>query len=327
MLGLCGVGSVGYACVWLICCDMEWKGAGWNPNDMGSGPMLRVRGCLVSGVIGSVNGDVDMTQVMVANRKSTAAVRGGARRGVFGGAMVRRVRVGGGGLDRRGGVLAGCLIALGIVLLIVIGLGIYAAMNWKTWAASAARAMVDTVMVELNLSAEQQAQVRAEVDLLATDFENGNLSLQEFGKVMEEIAESPLIPAAVVLGANAAYITPSTLSEDEKVDARRQIDRLARGIVDEELSADQINTALAAISKQQGSSSSGSVEYRGGTVNVELQEPRNVTPAELRQFIEDARSVADEAGIPDEAFEVDFAVELRRAVDRALGRTLRDPEE
>jgi len=226
---------------------------------------------------------------------------------------------------RPGGVLAGCLIALGIVLVVVIGFGIYAAMNWKSWTASAMRAMVDAVTTELNLSPEQRAQIRAEVDLLATDFEKGNLSLEQFARVMEELAESPVIPAAVVLGAQAAYVRPSTLSDDEKQDADRQIERLARGIVDEQLTADQINTALAAISKQPGGSS-GSVEYRGGQINVELQEPRNVTPAELRQFIEDARSVADDAGIADEPFEVDIAVELRRAVDRALGRPLRDPE-
>ena len=78
---------------------------------------------------------------------------------------------------------------------------------------------------------------------------------------MEEIAESPLIPAAVVLGAQAAYVTPSSLSDEEKVDAQRQIGRLARGIVDEELTADQINRALASIS-QQSSGSSGSLVSR-----------------------------------------------------------------
>ena len=44
----------------------------------------------------------------------------------------------------------------------------------------------------------------------------------------------------------------------------------------------------------------------------------NPTDDEVRQFLAAAKQKADEAGIPDEPFELDIAAEFDKAVDQAL---------
>lgn len=214
------------------------------------------------------------------------------------------------GGSRRGGVLQGCLIVLGIVLLLAIAAGVVVAMNWRTWSADGLAVGVRKAVEETTLPEDQKLGITRQVDALAQDFKDGKVTLEQMARVFEQIAESPLLPLGAVLVAEEAYIKPSAMTPEQKAEAGLHISRFARGVAEKRIEREKIDVVLAPISKrgaQQG--------------DYELQEPQNVSVPELELMVAEAKKFADEANIPLERFQVDIAAELSKAIDQALGRT------
>src|SRR5947207_2743961 len=106
--------------------------------------------------------------------------------------LARRAR------ERRAGVMVGCLVVVGVVVVILVIAAIYAGMHWRGWAASGVSVVTEKVVAESGLPKDQKDQILAEVHGLGEDFKAGKIGLAEMQKVMEEIAGSPLIPLAAV---------------------------------------------------------------------------------------------------------------------------------
>lgn len=115
---------------------------------------------------------------------------------------------------------------------------------------------------------------------------------------------SPILHVGMVMLAEEKYVKPSGLSDEEKADARRTLDRLARGVHEKKISETELEQVGAPITvtKPDGS--------------TELKE--TVTDEELRAFLKLARDKADEHEVPDEPFDVNIAEELEKAIDSAL---------
>jgi hypothetical protein len=208
--------------------------------------------------------------------------------------------------SRRAGVPTGCLIAAGIFLLLLIGVGIWVAVSWKGWAAAATKAIATQAINDSQLPQEQKVRLIGRIDSLATDFESGKVSLEQVGKIFEEIAEGPLLPLGIVYAAEEKYIKPAAIPQEEKDAGVRTLQRLARGVFEKKIPKEKIEDVIVPISMPDA--------------DGDRQLKDSVTPEELRNFLARAKAEADAAAIPDEPFTVDVAAEVEKAIDKALGK-------
>lgn len=205
---------------------------------------------------------------------------------------------------RRGSAAKGCLIAVAIVLVLAIAGGIIVAMNFKSWATSAVKAVTVSMIQKSEIPQDQKDRIVKRVDTLATDFKSGKLTGDQLERVLKAVGESPVFPLAMVEGAMLKYVEPSALSKEEKQAARLTLQRFARGVYEEKIHKDAVKEVLAPIQ---------TVDAAG-----KPQPKQVVTPEELKQFLDLAKSKADAAKIPEEPFVINYADELDKAIDGAL---------
>lgn len=207
-----------------------------------------------------------------------------------------------------GGILIGCLGLL-LVCLLICGGGLYfVAMNWQSWAlqgfATMGREIAVQAVEESELTDEDKRAVIEQIDRVADEAKAGNLTGEQFAKIMENLAESPLLPAGMAKAIEVKYVDPSDLPEDEKAAAKLTLQRGARGAFEKKISPEQLELACDPISN---------VDSEG---KRKLKE--QVTTEELREFLANVKKLADEAGIPEEPFGFDVGEEVKKAVDKAL---------
>ncbi|MFW6058817.1 MAG: hypothetical protein ACODAQ_01465 [Phycisphaeraceae bacterium] len=218
----------------------------------------------------------------------------------------------------RRGMSTGAKIGLGCGVAALVCVFICAGGVWWTYsnarrlASGAVTSIITTAINDSNLSAEQKQRLVERVSDLKDRYDTGQITMQQLGRVAEELAESPLLYVGMVMFAEQHYIATSSLSDQEKEQARRTLDRFARGLHEEEIDPQVIDhvTDPIATTDAQG--------------NRQLKE--HPTDDELRTFLARAREEADNADVPDEPFEVDLADEFDRAVERALQERVSDAE-
>lgn len=219
--------------------------------------------------------------------------------------------------SRRGSFKTGCLIAVGIVLVLLVGGGIFAAMQWKNWAAMGIKAGTEATVNESDLPAEQKQRIIASINKVADDFKSGAVTTDQMGKIMEEIAKGPLLPVGVVFAAEEKYLKPSGLTQEEKDAGKRTTQRFARAIFERKFSDEEVHKILEPVS-QGNLTISNSGKPIDANRNFQLKD--KVNDAELRDFLARAKAKADEKQIPDEEFQVNIADELDKAIKKATGK-------
>jgi hypothetical protein len=208
------------------------------------------------------------------------------------------------------GCLWGCLIAgiVGLILLIVVCVGgvYYVTYQAKALVVSGVRFAVVSGINGSDLTAEDKQQVITEVDRLVDAYKQGKINEKDVENILKEVETSPLIPLFVCYGIEQQYLDKSGLTDDEKTDARKQLQRLVRGGMDQKISQTDIEALLKPL-QQPGP-------------NGQQQLKPVLTDAEIKAFIAGAKKLADDAEIPDEEFKIDIGDEVKRIVDRGLGK-------
>ena len=70
--------------------------------------------------------------------------------------------------------------------------------------------------------------------------------------IFQELAESPIFATIVVYTAEAKYLDPSGLPDEEKAEARITIQRFVRGAVEGTIEQQSIDAAIAACCRLEG---------------------------------------------------------------------------
>jgi len=203
-----------------------------------------------------------------------------------------------------GKIAMGCGCLLAGLLTISIVAGIWIALSWKDLAANASKAVTAQVVAQSSLKPEEKARIIKRIDQLADDFKSGKLSPEQAGKVLEQIAQSPLFPIALVMAADDKYVKPSGLSEDDKSAAKITLQRLARGAFEKKIAEADLNEVMQLLMQKQPDGRDQLKQF--------------LTDAELTAFLEKAKQKADAAEVPNEPFDVNIADELENVIDRAL---------
>lgn len=202
-------------------------------------------------------------------------------------------------------LLIGCL---GIVLVSIIVpciAGVWFYYNGGKMIAGAARDMIVKVVEQSELEAEDKKEVVAQVDRVVDAYKQGKITMEDLGKVMEELAKSPLLPLAMIYGVEEKYIKPSGLTDEEKEEGRLSLQRVARGAFEKKINEQELEPLLDEVS------------YKTGP-NNQRQFKDTLTDAELKQFLGKAKQLADDKGLPEEEFRVKIGSEFKKAVDEAL---------
>ena len=200
--------------------------------------------------------------------------------------------------------LVGCLVLL-MVFVIVGAIGGYlAATKGPLIAARFVRTKAADQIRSSDLPADEKDELIRQLDRVVVAFENGELDKDDLERVAKELAKSPIVVAGLLMGAEEKYFNPSGLTDVEKEQARKAIQRIWRGSVEKKIDSDDLKPAFEIIAEKKGEN--------------EWRLKSTLTDEELREFTSSIEQVADEHGIPDEAFEVRVSAEVRRLVDKLL---------
>lgn len=208
--------------------------------------------------------------------------------------------------------LSGCAIA-GIGCGVIAILGIIAAIMGGLWVANNARefgteiaaSVLKAGLNELEVPDDQRKRMHARIDDVGQQFKDGKLDIEQVGEIFQRLSESPILPAGVSLFVKRVYIRDSGLDEEEKAAADTAIQRFARGVIDNSIPEAKREAVLDMISTKKPD---GNREFK-----------QKLTDEELRDFLKAVTEAADEAGVPIEVPEINFADEFDKAIDEALG--------
>lgn len=223
---------------------------------------------------------------------------------------------------RRGNMLVGCLTVLGVVLVVVIIATIFVVRSYRGWIATGIEKSVDAALVEMNLGDAEQGEIMGHVNTLMTRYESKEIGLEELGKVLESIAESPLLGAAIIGGVDALYFAESTLSDEEKADGRVQLARYAEGLRLQSIDPQTLDAVLSSVSTTTPDENDIQLQYQQGPMGssrLALRSADEVSDDDLRAVFAEAKANADAAGIEETPEEVDISDALGIAIANALG--------
>ncbi len=197
-------------------------------------------------------------------------------------------------------LMVGCgIMALGAT---IAGFGgWWAYLHFRQWAASAAEAGMVDLVDQSPLEESQRISIKADLARLCDGFAEGQVGIEDFEEFADTLGDGPFFPMAGVMAAEQLVLEPSELTEDEKVEGRIHLERIARGLYEKSITTREAFVVLDPVNATHDPD-----DFR-------LEE--SPSAEEVRAVIANAKAKADSKEIPVEPFEVDMAAEIKRAVD------------
>lgn len=225
---------------------------------------------------------------------------------------------------RRGNWLIGCGVVLAVIVVILLGVGIYVAVNLRGWAASGMQAGMNSVVDSLPIDDGEKVESHAVVDGFIQDFRDGKVTYAQLGKIFEELTKGPVMPAAAALGVGHMYFRDSDLDATTKADGMVQIARVAHGLASKAITPDDLPDILEPLKAKATERDTVQFDLPDGT-HLRLKAPPSATAEDLKAFVQAARTVCDEKGLPAAPPSFDLSTELQHAIDVGTGKALPEP--
>lgn len=200
--------------------------------------------------------------------------------------------------------LTGCLVVGVLGLLSCGGIAWYLAKNVKSIASDVARQAIVGTVEQSELDPAEKRAIIAEVDRVVDQYRSGKITLEDLGRILDELAKSPVMQSIVLYAVEKQYVEPSGLPNEEKQAAHRTLQRVLRGMQEQRIKEGDLDAALDHLSTK--------------TQAGQRQMKNQVTDEELRKFLAECQRVADQAGVPVESFEIKISEEFRKAIERAM---------
>jgi hypothetical protein len=210
---------------------------------------------------------------------------------------------------RDGKALVGCLVALGVVL-VLLGIGVVVVlMNWRSWMAEGIKVATTEAIRQADIPEGEKPEMIAHVEDYTAAFEAGDVTFEQFGLLMQELEQSSLIPVGIIYSVEQGYVEPSGLTDEEKAAGKIALHRFARGLHEKSIPVEAMQEAAAPIG------------YEDANGQFRLNPKESVSDDMLREVIANAKAKADEASVPEEDFVVDLSDEMERVLNASRGRT------
>ena len=204
--------------------------------------------------------------------------------------------------------MSGCTklaIGCGVVCVVgFIGAGVgvmWLASNAREFGAGLAAQAFKAALAKVEIPAEQREKLLRRIDDAAQKFADNEMTFDQVEKLFEALAKGPIMLAALPLAAEKNYLEKSGLSDDEKSAAHVTIKRLVYGTLHELIPRDTVVSVLETLTTENNDGSR------------ELHE--NVSDQQLQAFLDAAKTAADDAEVPDDVPDVNFADEVEKVFD------------
>jgi hypothetical protein len=212
------------------------------------------------------------------------------------------------------GILIGCLGTVVVCGLLCAGAVWYVQNNAGKWVAGIARQAIVATINGSEIPDAEKTEVIAQVDRVINDYKAGKINEEDLTRLMEEFQSSPAFLLISAWGLEKAYLEPSGLPEEEKTQGRRTIQRAFRGLCEKKITQEQFQ----AVAPQFEQGAQLDIEDDGPVVKNNPGQPDKLTDEQVQTMLADLKKLADDAGIPDEPFEIDIGDEVKKTVDQAL---------
>ncbi len=206
---------------------------------------------------------------------------------------------------RRGGCLVTGLVTV-VVLIVVAALVVkfYVMPRVSGWIADGTRLILVEAVKEMHLPVNQESAIIKDIDRVTEDYKAGRITLDQLSNIFDELAQTPLLHMGVVHMIETHHIARSGLSEEKKQEAALAVQRFARGMYEKKLPENAVDQIQAPVF---------TTDQDGDRVFKDT-----LTDEELTALAEELKAKADEAGVANEPFKIDFATEFHKAIERAL---------
>lgn len=213
-------------------------------------------------------------------------------------------------IAQRHGFASGCLIAVVVVVLIIVGAGIFVAKNFKSWAAEGITAAMSMMIEESDLPEVERSEIIEILNQVKEEYLAGDITTEELGYILEAMTSCPAIAMGIVIQFEASYVAISSLSDGEKNEATLALNRFAQGLTNGLIGWEEIEDIIAPISETDAEG------------KQTLKDPGSVTDDEILEALAAVKRAADNAGIAEELVEVDISESFRTTIEEALARPL-----
>ena len=140
--------------------------------------------------------------------------------------------------------LIGCLVVLGVLLVVMIIVAVWVSRNWQGWAADFGSMAMNKAIDDSTMPPQEKAEVKAQVERVATALRDGKIGAAQAGEIFTGVMESPLMPTLVVAAIGQHYFEQSKLSEEQKTEGRQTLNRFARAIIDKKVGEKGIDAVM-----------------------------------------------------------------------------------
>ncbi|MCI0359271.1 MAG: hypothetical protein L0211_12400 [Planctomycetaceae bacterium] len=213
------------------------------------------------------------------------------------------------------GLLIGCLGTLVVFVLLCAGTVWYVQRNAGKWMASVVREMIVSAVNASEIPAGEKTEVIAQIDRVVAAYKEGKVKPEDLEPMMMKLEKSPAFLLMEAWGLEKAYVEPSGLPADEKEQGRRTIDRALRGLCEQKITQQE----FMGVVPQRNVDVDVDLNDNGKAVFKQGKNAQNqLTDEEVRKMLADLKKLADDAGIPDEPFEIDIGDEVKKLVDEML---------
>lgn len=202
-------------------------------------------------------------------------------------------------------VIIGCLVVSLVLAAVVCGVGYYIYLNATTMVANFVESQANELIDKSDLPDDQKQEMKTQISRVAKGYRDGDITLEQVGQIGEKIGESPAFTAIPIEVARSQYILPSGLTEEQKAELTKELERVAHGMFEKKIDEEELKTLLDG--KVADLDAEGELKFRD-----------KVTDEELLSLSEAAKTLADEKGIPDQEYKIDLAAELKKAIDEVL---------
>ena len=222
---------------------------------------------------------------------------------------------------RRGNVLVGCLVAAGVVILLIIVGVVILVMNWRSIATSGMRAVSEAAITSMDdqglLPAGEGPEMITELDHFFVAFKDGTVTAEGFQSFAESMEDETVFTVGLIYGIELKYLNGSSLSEERKSEGAEALQRLAVAKYRGALTQSDLGQIFDPMLYPAGQSGNSNVDTR---INGrELKAVDQITEEDWDAIIAAAVAKADEAGVPEGMYRIDLSEALGREIDILLG--------
>jgi hypothetical protein len=200
--------------------------------------------------------------------------------------------------------LTGCLVVFVILVVIAVLIGFWVSRNWRGWASTLAVEGIRQGIESSQLPPAEKQEIMVEVGRVATAFREKTISNERLAELAQKIVQSPLMSLMVASTIEQHYFAKSGLSEEEKTAGSQTLQRFVRGSIDGKIDKAGIDAAMVHVADR---------DPQG-----QWKLHQNISDADLRAFLAEAKKQADAMAIPEQPAEIDPSEEIKKIVDEAL---------